>query len=47
MSSALIIGLEMATVLGVVVGWGVWELVALRRDRRRRDDDDERGPPEA
>ena len=35
MSSALIIGLEMTLVLGVVVGLAVWELVSLRRDRKK------------
>jgi hypothetical protein len=35
MSSALIIGLEMALVLGVVLGLAVWELLRLRRDRAR------------
>lgn len=34
MSSGLIIGLEMALVLGVVIGLAVWELVSLRRDRK-------------
>lgn len=35
MSSGLIITLEMLGVLGVVVGFGVWELWKLRRDRHR------------
>jgi hypothetical protein len=43
MSSALIIGLEMTLVLGVVVGLAVWELVRLRRDRRKPP---ETRPPE-
>ena len=34
MSSGLIVALEMCAVLGVVVGFGVWELLRLRRDRR-------------
>jgi hypothetical protein len=35
MSSGLIIGLELALVLGVVIGLAVWELWRLRRDRSR------------
>ena len=35
MSSGLIIGLEMALVLGGVLGLAVWELLRLRRDRAR------------
>ncbi len=35
MSSGLIITLEMLGVLGVVLGFGVWELWKLRRERRR------------
>ncbi len=35
MSSSLIITLEMAGVLGVVIGLGLWELWSLRRDRAR------------
>ena len=34
MSSDQSVGLEMALVLGVVVGPAVWELVRLRRDRK-------------
>lgn len=34
MSSSLLIGLELALVLGVVVGLAVWELVRLRRDKK-------------
>ena len=43
MSSALIIGLEMTLVLGVVVGLAVWELVRLRRDRNKPPSDSQ--PP--
>ena len=41
MSSSLIITLEMLGVLGVVVGFGIWELYALRRDKKKskRPDD--------
>jgi hypothetical protein len=35
MSSGLIIVLELALVLGVVIGLAVWELWRLRRGRRR------------
>jgi dolichyl-phosphate-mannose--protein O-mannosyl transferase len=35
MSSGLIIALELALVLGVVIGLAVWELWRLRRDRSR------------
>lgn len=35
MSSSLLIGLEMAGVLGAVLLWGFWELYTLRRDNRR------------
>ena len=38
MTSGLIIALEMALVLGGVLGFGVWELYKLRRDKRRRRD---------
>ena len=34
-SSTLIITLEFASVIGVVLGLGVWELWRLRRERRR------------
>jgi hypothetical protein len=33
MSSSLLITLEMAGVLGVVIGFGLWELWTLRRDK--------------
>jgi hypothetical protein len=33
MSSGTIIALEMAVTLVVVVGWGLWELYKLRKDR--------------
>lgn len=36
MSSGLIITLEMLGVLGVVVGFGFWELYALRRDKKKQ-----------
>jgi len=35
MSSSLIIGLEMAGVLGVVLAWGFWELWTLKRDKAK------------
>ena len=35
MSSSLIIGLEMALVLGGVLAFGFYELLSLRRERRR------------
>lgn len=38
MSSSLLIGLELALVLGVVVGFAVWELVKLRRERKPPSD---------
>jgi hypothetical protein len=38
MSSSLIIGLEMALVLGGVLGLAVFELIRLRRDRRKPPD---------
>ena len=37
MSSSVIIGLEMALTLGVVLGFGFWELYKLRRDRNDRE----------
>ncbi len=40
MSSGLLVALEMCAVLAVVLGFGVWELVRLRRDRPKRPDDD-------
>ncbi|MFM9927299.1 hypothetical protein VLK31_30265 [Variovorax sp. H27-G14] len=41
MSSSLIITLEMLGVLGVLVGFGFWELYALRRDKKRSKPRDE------
>lgn len=35
MSSGTLVLLEMLLVLGLVLGWAVWELVSLRRDKRR------------
>jgi hypothetical protein len=35
MSSSTIIGLEMALVLGLALGWGFWELWSLKRDKQR------------
>jgi hypothetical protein len=35
MSSSAIIGLEMALVLGLALGWGFWELRSLKRDKQR------------
>ena len=34
MSSGMIIGFEMAITLGVVFGWGFWELYKLKRDKK-------------
>jgi heme/copper-type cytochrome/quinol oxidase subunit 2 len=33
---------ELILVFGLVIGWGVWELWSLRRDRRRREDQQRR-----
>jgi len=41
----MIIGAEMALVLGVVLGLAVWELWRLRRDRERPEPPPE--PPDA
>lgn len=35
MSSGWIVALELIAVLGVVLGFGAWELLSLRRDRQR------------
>lgn len=35
MSSGTLVLLEMLLVLGLVLGWAVWELLSLRRDKRR------------
>jgi hypothetical protein len=43
MSSGLIIALEMTLVLGVVIGFAVWELISLRRDRKRSKNPDRPG----
>ena len=40
MSSSLLITLEMAGVLGVVIGFGLWELWTLRRDKARDNERD-------
>ena len=37
MGSNLIVLLELLLVFGVVVGFGVWQLVSLRRDRQARE----------
>lgn len=37
MDSGLLVALEMAGVLAVALGWGIYELVMLRRARRRRE----------
>lgn len=37
MSSGLLVALELILVLGGVVGFGVWEIVKLRRERKRDD----------
>jgi len=42
-SSDLIVLFELLLVFGLVVGFGVWQLVSLRRDRRSAKMDD-RGP---
>jgi hypothetical protein len=39
-SSNLIVLLELLLVFGLVVGFGIWQLVSLRRDRREREKDD-------
>jgi hypothetical protein len=38
MSSGTLVLLEMLLVLGLVLGWAVWELVSLRRDKRRDEE---------
>lgn len=35
LSSSTIIGLELAITLVLVVGWGIWELWKLKRDKRK------------
>jgi hypothetical protein len=43
MSTGLLVSLELILVVGVVLGWAIWELVSLKRDdrrKRRRDRDD-------
>lgn len=37
MDSSYLILAELVLVLGAVLGWGLWELHSLRRDRRRDD----------
>jgi hypothetical protein len=39
MSADRLLLIELLIVFGAILGWGVWELVALRRHRRRRDQD--------
>jgi hypothetical protein len=45
MSSSTIIFLEMAIVLGLTLGFGIWELRSLRRDRKTSRDRDK--PPQS
>lgn len=42
MSSGLLVALELLLVAGLVLGWGAYELISLRRDRQHRRDEDER-----
>jgi hypothetical protein len=42
MSSSTIIFLEMALVLGLTLGFGLWELRSLRRDRKKKTDENGR-----
>jgi hypothetical protein len=37
MASDHLLLIELVLVLGAVLGWSAWELLALRRDRRRRE----------
>ena len=37
MSTDVLIGLELLLTLGLVVGWGFWELYALRRARLKAE----------
>jgi hypothetical protein len=38
MDSSYLILVELVLVLGAVLGWGVWELRSLRRERRRDEE---------
>lgn len=42
MESGALVFAELLLVLGAVLGWGIWELYALRRSRNR--DEAVRGP---
>ena len=35
MSTGLLVTLELILVVGVVLGWAIWELVLLNRDKKR------------
>lgn len=43
MDAGAIKALELVLVFGLVIGWGVWELWSLRRDRRRREERERSG----
>jgi hypothetical protein len=40
-TSGTLVLLEFLLVAGLVIGFGVWQLASLRRDRRRSDRDGE------
>lgn len=40
MSTGLLVTLELILVVGVVLGWAVWELVSLKREDRRKNKQD-------
>lgn len=43
MSTGMLVTLELLLIVGVVLGWALWELFSLHRDERRkrkRDRDD-------
>jgi hypothetical protein len=37
MSTGLLVTLELILVIGVVLGWAIWELVSLNRGKKRND----------
>jgi hypothetical protein len=42
MDKDLLVGIEALLVFGIVVGFGVWQLISVRRDQRRADEAERR-----
>lgn len=47
MNSNALIAVEMVFVLGGALGWGLWELFSLRRDKKRQEEAAKKPPADA